>query len=739
MSFAEYEAAGFKLCDIEPGQKGPRTAGWNVSPAAAESIEALGHGAGLLHVLSGTCALDIDDLEPARAWLAERGVDLEALLADPAAVMISSGRPARAKLLYRLKKPLRTLRPTGSGLELRCATADGKSVQDVLPPSVHPTTKKPYEWKYGDELIAHWSNIPNIPSALYTLWRELAADTPVREVVEQSAAPRPQTPLDIVRKAIKNYIETRGKDLNSYGDWLEIGMRLHKQTGGSQDGLDIWDELSREYPKYKSEHDLRQHYLSFGEADGKQTVGMDGLIRELPAAADEFPIETGNDAETTAEAITKQQISKLSEARAELEKRLVYVRGSEKYFDTQRQCVIQTERGIEHEFASMMPKRNGTRISPVRILKDSVTKTIVEHVAFHPAAGVIFENARGEKFANSYRNQLPAEIAPTRDELDIITWLFDRISDPVFREWYIQFLGHVVQHPGVKIKSAPLIWSHTQGNGKTTLVRVVPSLLVGPEYSKDITSTQLTDGFTGYLLDTWHVNLTEFRAGSRGEREGISKKIEAWIAEDVVTVRPMYATAYSIPNRFFVTASSNADDAASITNEDRKWAIHELTAPQFTSADQKRVYSFLNQTEHASAVLRHYFSRVDLTGFDPSAKAIETEAKIEMAQASVSLDVELITRLWEERSPPFDRDVVLSGELTTYVHKHTPMRPPVERIGRLLMRPPFNGVKLQIRFGKGRYRGVVLWNAEKWTGASGKKILDHIRGTDSDFDDPLLT
>jgi hypothetical protein len=61
--FTDYESAGgWALCAIEPGQKAPRYSGWNMAAMPAESIDALGNGAGLLHSLSKTCAIDIDDL-----------------------------------------------------------------------------------------------------------------------------------------------------------------------------------------------------------------------------------------------------------------------------------------------------------------------------------------------------------------------------------------------------------------------------------------------------------------------------------------------------------------------------------------------------------------------------------------------------------------------------------------------------------------------------------------------------
>jgi putative DNA primase/helicase len=115
VTFADYEAHGWRLCAIEPGKKGPIYDGWNTAAMPAEAIEALGGGVGLLHSLSGTCAIDLDDLTAARTWWADHGVDIDALIDSPDSVHVRSGRAGRDKLLYRLAKPLRTLKPKGSG------------------------------------------------------------------------------------------------------------------------------------------------------------------------------------------------------------------------------------------------------------------------------------------------------------------------------------------------------------------------------------------------------------------------------------------------------------------------------------------------------------------------------------------------------------------------------------------------------------------------------------------------
>lgn len=745
--FVEYEAHGWRLCAIERGKKAPTYAGWNTSAMPAESIEALEQGAGLLHALSGTCVLDLDNLEAARPWLAERGIDLDALRAEPASVHPSSGRPNRDKLLYRLAKPLRTIKPTGSGLELRCATASGSSVQDVLPPTIHPDTKKPYFWKYGDDLVGDWRSPPNIPAALYNLWRELVAETPVTEIVNEVVQDQP---IDLVRRALYSYITSRKKDVSNYDDWIEIGMRLHKQTQGAADGMALWDEWSKTDtstrkdggPRYVPQA-IRDHWISFGKTTGR-TVGMDAAIRELPAEADEFPDES-----QVAEAATEETTEVMMQATARekrkaagewLEKRLVYVARSERYFDTERHVIYNTESAIEHMFTWRMPKgKGGGKMNPVKMLKESGSKTIVDGLGFHPGEGTIYSEF-GDTYANKYRNRLPEPLEPTAEELERIVWLFDRIDDVPYREWLIQFYGFVIQNPGVKVKSAPLIWSDTQGNGKTTLVRMIPALLVGQQYSKEVNSGILNSDFNDVLLDAWHINLTEFRAGSRGEREAISKKVENWIADDVTPIHPKGSAGYSIPNHFFVTASSNAEDAASITNQDRKWAIHEMHAPQMTEDEQNWLYAYLT-SRRAAATLRHYFLHVDITGFSPNARAPETAAKREMAAASASSDMEALMFAWEERSGPFVRDVVLTQEVMQYVHKHSPARPSAHRISKVLTRPPFNARAIHFRVGPSTYRALVLFNQPKWCGSPGVRVLDHIQGNDVVIDDvdPLLT
>jgi hypothetical protein len=170
---AEYLTAGFALTNVDG--KRPTAKGWNQRSKAitsADQVNRLDGNIGLLHAYSGTCCIDVDDLQATLDYFEVNGLDLVQLLTADDTVQITSGRPNRAKLVYRTDETLPTYKHVDDGkivVEFRCADAGGNSVQDVLPPSIHPDTGKPYKW------IGNWKKLPPLPPALADFLKKKAA------------------------------------------------------------------------------------------------------------------------------------------------------------------------------------------------------------------------------------------------------------------------------------------------------------------------------------------------------------------------------------------------------------------------------------------------------------------------------------------------------------------------------------------------------------------------------------
>lgn len=256
----EYVAHGYALVPIPRGEKGPKGKGWNNQENVIKDIEGasrINGNVGLAHLYCSpyvTAALDIDDLSLASTYLSKHGIDLQALLDSQDAVQISSGRVNRAKLLYRLpfhSKAMETRQisdPVSKDmvLELRCASSNGKTVQDLLPPSIHPETGVEYKWAgKGD-----WRDIPFIPEPLLTLWKELLNGTTLQSksstsplIPQQPATSQILSDQDIqhLRSAL---LHLRADDRK---DWIKAGLAL-KNLGDIGRGLWIeWSMTSKKY------------------------------------------------------------------------------------------------------------------------------------------------------------------------------------------------------------------------------------------------------------------------------------------------------------------------------------------------------------------------------------------------------------------------------------------------------------------------------------------------------------
>jgi AAA domain/Primase C terminal 2 (PriCT-2)/Bifunctional DNA primase/polymerase, N-terminal len=266
--FQQYVDHGWKICRIDPGTKGPRTKGWNDLTNAVTDTSTL-EGAGLMHAYSGTCALDVDDWEKAEKFLSAKGISLADLFVAKDAVQLSSGTTNRGKLIYALKTPLPSKVFADGAFELRCGTTASKTVQDVLPPSVHPSGRR-YEW------IGDWRRLPELPSSLHALWNSA--------LVESAPAPRSDNPNGFLTD-LRDLVFKRDPDCG-YDEWIKIGMAIHFETNGSRDGLGLWDDWSAPSQKYAGFANLEQHWVSFGNSNTPVTIAF--LRKTEIATADDF-------------------------------------------------------------------------------------------------------------------------------------------------------------------------------------------------------------------------------------------------------------------------------------------------------------------------------------------------------------------------------------------------------------------------------------------------------------------
>jgi hypothetical protein len=167
---------GWYLVPIPHGKKGPTTEGWNKPENTINTIEGAQYwkdhpdeNMGVLLEPSNLVVLDIDNVDETKQLFSTFGLDYDTLLKGAPRII---GKGGHDKAIF-----------TSPGIPLGRKSLDwdnkeddkkhtvfelrGGFVQDVLPPSMHPDTKKPYSW-----LVSPNSTIPELPKTLLEIWKQ---------------------------------------------------------------------------------------------------------------------------------------------------------------------------------------------------------------------------------------------------------------------------------------------------------------------------------------------------------------------------------------------------------------------------------------------------------------------------------------------------------------------------------------------------------------------------------------
>lgn len=546
--------------------------------------------------------------------------------------------------------------------------------------------------------------------------------------------------------------------------WLDVLLGLHDWSGGNEEGFQIAHEWSMQEPGYESEGDVRKRWLSFKGGRGGKTIGTIIMLAKkggwkAPEEPEpEQPLPTGRQMPEDIEATTEETegsyaarvssaVDRLRNAAVEaaaaagkmrappkdmekiLAEQFIYVKNQDTYYSTSSRD-LYTKESIRDIFTPDMARsKAGVPLDPCDVLRRSAKKVVVDSMGFHPGEAAIYSEL-GKDYVNRYVQPNP-ELVPTVQEArlfaDFVDYLFPRPDDQVFRKYWLQFLAHAVQRPGVKIATALLFISEKYGIGKSTAAFEIPRLLVGWDNARMVTNEILERPFTGYLGEAHLLHLQEVHVNGHWNASTIANRLKGIVTDSTVNVHRKGKDDYDIPNRLLVTATSNYTDAMYITsNQDRRWGVYELVPARGYSAAEHRdyfnlIHKFLRSTR-AAGVLRYIFSRVSLAGFDPQNPPPVTLAKARMAFQSLAEEEQLIQDAYDNRERPFHRDLFYMDEIRVMIHNETGKTISSQKAAKWLYKAVPDIARLQsVRGAKGRV--IAHRNVEHWKTATSNEVL----------------
>lgn len=524
---------------------------------------------------------------------------------------------------------------------------------------------------------------------------------------------------------LRAYVEALPDSMaGSGGDWLDIGMGIYHETGGSEEGWKLFDEFSRRDAAAYDEGQNRKRWESWDnqgkravtfatvikKAGGKGVIAQDisaNLIDQIKVADEDVLkgclVEKIKGA--TLDLITRETVVQcyqgrfkelsgvklpisdvrrlLSEEKGELEydkpdwcAKWVYVGGQSKFMNVNTLAALSGE-GFNVRYGKKVPvNENGFKTSAVKFVSDYGFVESVEKTAYLPMVEEPICNTDQGRILNTFnKNTVPkAAKEHTKEGLEHVNYIKNHIrllmGDDKNAEIFTQWLAHQIQFPGVKIPWAPLIQS-VQGVGKGIFRELLENCL-GYQNVGVVSPKLAISDFNGWATGRT-VNILEELKIVGSNRYEAANALKPLITDRTITINDKGISAYTTMNTANYIVFTNYRDAIPLEDSDRRWwviyvPLNELDdIEKITGIDQQTYFDNVwKAARNYGAEIRKWLLDIGITEEFKALNVAPTTVHKEMMIATEKGGqdhVEDIERLIEKGGEFYCKDAVSSKEL----------------------------------------------------------------------------
>lgn len=641
---------GYTVVAVRPGQKGPRMDGWqNLDPSekdlkrwAEREYKSGNIGINTRH--NPAVDLDIYDAEVAQEmedWLGLQYPDTE--------LCVRVGRAPKRLVVFRASEPFRKMQATYTDGTTEHKIEILGAGQQFVAYGIHPDTRAPYEWtSMDDPLNLDSADLPELTAeaaqdvidkfcliAEERGWVKIAKNSGISATGSGDDLETFKPVLAITREKVMDTLDMIPNSDLPFDSWLEVGMALHHQFEGDQDGLELWHEWSAQSGKCEPS-EVNRRWESFGK--GPATVTFATILKKAKQARDEAADlmfeKTLNKASVcnnkkvlidelvpklasvattelqfeTAVAtvqlrlkvldegvtIRKETVRKMVRAhvpRAERDKDVprwcnnwVYVQSSNEFYNSETGMRLTSgafDSTYGRELISEKHRDNNEAFAgkASQVVLNLYRLPIVYDYLYYPGADEFLELS-GLKMVNTYNNHLVPMAARTvsradRDAIQAIERHFEiLIKDPKERSILLDYLAYNVQFPSERVHWAPVLQG-VDGGGKSFIKALMASVM-GSLNVGTATSGDLHEQYTKWAEGRKMVFFEEVKVQGV-DKYAVVNKIKEYITNPSVKIRRMQRDSYEIPNMTNYFIFTNYLDAIPYDRNDRRYFVLRTT------------------------------------------------------------------------------------------------------------------------------------------------------------------
>lgn len=651
--------------------------GWHQADEDLAEWHAMGAGVGLR--LGTFVAADVDVLDP------ELAEAVAATVQDNFGDTVTRiGRPPKRVLLYRAVGPLRRRRlwikqegyAEPALFEL---LGDG---QQVVVDGIHPQTRRPYAW--DDEPLADTLHLLDeyMVDALfeelrglcdmlgYECWEEGSGSAARdRMTVRQAELAAPD--IEAVRKAVEA-IENNNADFPGRTDYIRFACAIRAACAADPDaGEDIFLEwaLRWEGNERFENNDIDEARSDYHRCKPPFEVGWP-LIAQL---AGEYGCRIGAEYAFEGEDLpTRDEDDDGEDGDEDLGwiGDMAYVAELNRYL-VLRTGALWAEESFRRMYAHIGDP-SSAKENAAAIFQRHPRARKVDALTYQPHQGRIVEED-GQTLFNCWKRSgvVPAAGVTVADVQPWLDHLAFVVPDAEQRETLLDWCAHVLRFGkpnwGVILGGAP-------GVGKDLLMLPF-ARAIGSRNYRAINESDLDGQWTWWAAETQLVVIAEMRALT----PATYNKVKAYVARppEKVVVNKKGVPQYEVPNTAAYFGFTNYPNAVPLDEDDRRWFVMWSGAEPQDAAYYTQLAAWLDKPGTTEAVAGYLLQR-DLSAFNATGRAPDTDAKQEMIHASRPAFDQWVIEAVQEGTLPFDADLVavedLLSRLPHYARQYRPTR-----------------------------------------------------------------
>lgn len=470
------------------------------------------------------------------------------------------------------------------------------------------------------------------------------------------------------------------------------------------------------------------HMVPLPQVEGAEKTGLDDYL-----------VARGADA---LRALLSQEARPLGSTRAlfALNAQYVFVRApmmvlDQRTGDEYSPANFKIVEGNAYYSRTVLRKDGSTSMEQASAAEDWLTwplRRTVRRVVFEPARPRFGDDGTFNAWTGWAVPSVEGDASPFFDLLRCVTstsedWVYD---------WCVKWFAFQIQRPGTKMFTYLGLHGIGTGTGKTLLGEMYLRPF-GP-HGQLIRQEDLENGFNSWAEKKQFI-LGDELTGHNQRR--FADKIKGLITQNTVRINKKHVPQYDLRDCANFMFTSNQPDAFFLENDDRRAMIIEVSSPPLPSEKYLPWREWKNGVA-GPAALRWHLERVDLTGFDPFARAPVTAAKGRMIVngrsdldswvADLVLDPESTLRVGGAAMP--SALYTAAQLLAVYQAAHGERGVSAAGLGRALARGGvflvYRGQPLAVP-GHPTARYYAVRDPKVWLAADGDALREHVRKTHS--------